>query len=103
MMSHDSGSGEMNDVRILVQRIVENTKVGSTAWEWAMQLAGVLHRTDPCERCDGRGSHHKHRNCHHSTEESWIRGCCDRIECKKCCGTGRVMKTEPISGVQEND
>ncbi len=41
-----------------------------------------------CPKCEGRGWNHKHKNCYHGAEESYIRGCNDKRVCGKCLGTG---------------
>jgi len=41
-----------------------------------------------CPQCEGSGLLYKHKNCHHSQEESFIRGCYDQSVCKSCLGTG---------------
>ena len=41
-----------------------------------------------CLKCEGRGMLFKHKNCNHSAEESYIRGCYEQRICMSCLGTG---------------
>jgi hypothetical protein len=79
-----------SDIPWLVDRVLSLTK--GEAREWMIELAGVLNRTVPCSKCDGKGWHRKHRNCRHSAYDADIKDCYEIIECKKCRASGRLPK-----------
>lgn len=79
-------------VSTLMGNLMRNLKRGSEAWAWAMDLAGVLNQTNPCDKCGGTGIRRKHENCNHNCEDAWIRGCNEPVLCRKCRGCTRIPK-----------
>ena len=41
-----------------------------------------------CTTCDGRGWNPKHKNCYHTAQDAYVRGCNDERVCHLCLGTG---------------
>ena len=41
-----------------------------------------------CPKCEGKGWNPRHKNCWHTQEEGYIKGCHDPFVCHDCLGTG---------------
>ena len=61
-------------------------------YAWFTQLATILNQTAPCDKCKGKGMHHKHINCYHDSMDGCVLGCHEDVICRKCKGSSRLPK-----------
>lgn len=78
-------------MKATVDQIVRLSPARGELHGWAIQLAEMFNMSVQCDRCDGLGTHDKHRNCNHYGEDRWIRECGKQVECRKCFGVGTVF------------
>lgn len=78
------------DIENLTQQLIASLRPQTESYAWAIQLAEVLNQTDPCPKCEGRGTHNRHLRCAHA--DSYVWGCYEQVPCGQCHMCGRVPK-----------
>ena len=98
------GSERLRKMQQILDRLLQLLPKTSDAYGFAFDLAGLLHQTEKCKKCGGRGTHDRHQTCRHSSHGCYVSGCYEQVLCRKCGGVGKIyVKQLEIDGNVTDD